>query len=50
MHSWLGWLEQAGLKTLHLLPDVLALPLAADGWSWGPAARGGWSARAPCRA
>jgi len=33
MHSWLGWLEQAGLKTLHLLPDVLALPLAADGWS-----------------
>lgn len=33
MQSWLGWLEQAGLKTLHLLPDVLALPLAADGWS-----------------
>ncbi len=33
MQTWLGWLQQAGLKTLQLLPDVLALPLAAEGWS-----------------
>ncbi|MGL5812933.1 MAG: GspL family type II secretion system protein ExeL [Aeromonas sp.] len=33
MQDWLGWLQQAGLKTLQLLPDVLALPLAAEGWS-----------------
>lgn len=33
MQVWLGWLQQAGLKSLQLLPDVLALPLAADGWS-----------------
>ncbi|MGY3903670.1 GspL family type II secretion system protein ExeL [Aeromonas lusitana] len=33
MQTWLGWLQQAGLKSLQLLPDVLALPLVADGWS-----------------
>ncbi|WP_043818839.1 GspL family type II secretion system protein ExeL [Aeromonas veronii] len=33
MAEWLGWLDAAGLKTLQLLPDVLALPQAADGWS-----------------
>ncbi|MGY3893250.1 GspL family type II secretion system protein ExeL [Aeromonas enterica] len=33
MQSWLGWLQQAGLKSQQLLPDVLALPPAADGWS-----------------
>ncbi|WP_461603482.1 GspL family type II secretion system protein ExeL [Aeromonas salmonicida] len=33
MQTWLGWLEAAGLKSQQLLPDVLALPQAADGWS-----------------
>ncbi|WP_309266098.1 GspL family type II secretion system protein ExeL [Aeromonas salmonicida] len=33
MQIWLGWLQQAGLKSQQLLPDVLALPPAADGWS-----------------
>ncbi|KAL8181358.1 UNVERIFIED_CONTAM: hypothetical protein K2H54_000235 [Gekko kuhli] len=33
MQTWLGWLEQAGLKSRQLLPDVLALPQATDGWS-----------------
>lgn len=33
METWLGWLQAAGLKTLQLLPDVLALPQATDGWS-----------------
>ncbi|UCA12677.1 GspL family type II secretion system protein ExeL [Aeromonas enteropelogenes] len=33
MTEWLGWLEVAGLKSLQLLPDVLALPPASDGWS-----------------
>lgn len=33
MQTWLGWLEAAGLKSQQLLPDVLALPPAADGWS-----------------
>ena len=33
MQTWLGWLEAAGLKGQQLLPDVLALPQAADGWS-----------------
>lgn len=33
MQEWLAWLQQAGLKTLQLLPDVLALPPAAEGWS-----------------
>lgn len=33
MQTWLGWLQQAGLKSQQLLPDVLALPQAADGWS-----------------
>ncbi|MGL4351151.1 MAG: GspL family type II secretion system protein ExeL [Plesiomonas shigelloides] len=33
MGEWLGWLEAAGLKILQLLPDVLALPQAVDGWS-----------------
>jgi general secretion pathway protein L len=33
MQAWLAWLQQAGLKTLQLLPDVLALPPAAEGWS-----------------
>ncbi|MGL5303529.1 MAG: type II secretion system protein GspL [Aeromonas sp.] len=31
--EWLGWLKAAGLNSLQLLPDVLALPPAADGWS-----------------
>ncbi|MFM1706657.1 GspL family type II secretion system protein ExeL [Aeromonas salmonicida] len=33
MQTWLGWLKAAGLKSQQLLPDVLALPQAADGWS-----------------
>ena len=33
MQTWLGWLEAAGLKSQQLLPDVLALPQAANGWS-----------------
>ncbi|MFZ3405112.1 GspL family type II secretion system protein ExeL [Aeromonas salmonicida] len=33
MQTWLGWLEAVGLKSQQLLPDVLALPQAADGWS-----------------
>ena len=33
MQGWLDWLQQAGLTSLQLLPDVLALPLASDGWS-----------------
>lgn len=33
MQTWLGWLEQAGLKSRQLLPDVLALPQASEGWS-----------------
>ncbi|MCH7375258.1 GspL family type II secretion system protein ExeL [Aeromonas sp. MR19] len=33
MQIWLGWLQQAGLKSQQLLPDVLALPPVADGWS-----------------
>ena len=33
MGEWLSWLDAAGLKSLQLLPDVLALPQAADGWS-----------------
>lgn len=33
MQAWLDWLQQAGLKTLQLLPDVLTLPLVAEGWS-----------------
>lgn len=33
MQTWLGWLQQAGLKSQQLLPDVLALPQAANGWS-----------------
>lgn len=33
MQTWLGWLEAAGLKSQQLLPDVLALPQAADCWS-----------------
>ncbi|MGL6163828.1 MAG: GspL family type II secretion system protein ExeL, partial [Aeromonas veronii] len=33
MGEWLGWLDAAGLKSLQLLPDVLALPQAAHGWS-----------------
>ncbi|PJG58865.1 GspL family type II secretion system protein ExeL [Aeromonas cavernicola] len=33
MDQWLGWLEAAGLHTRQLLPDVLALSPAADGWS-----------------
>ena len=33
MQIWLGWLQQAGLKSLQLLPDVLTLPLASEGWS-----------------
>jgi len=33
MQEWLAWLQQAGLKTLQLLPDVLALPPATEGWS-----------------
>lgn len=33
MLRWLGWLEAAELKSLQLLPDVLALPQASDGWS-----------------
>ncbi|MDF2402706.1 GspL family type II secretion system protein ExeL [Aeromonas sp. 5HA1] len=33
MQTWLGWLDAAGLKSQQLLPDVLALPQAADGWS-----------------
>lgn len=33
MRRWLGWLEAAGLGCVQMLPDVLALPQAADGWS-----------------
>lgn len=33
MRSWLGWLAEAGLSASRLLPDVLALPLPAEGWS-----------------
>ncbi|MCE9932320.1 GspL family type II secretion system protein ExeL [Aeromonas salmonicida] len=33
MQTWLGWLEAAGLKSQQLLPDVLALPQAVNGWS-----------------
>ncbi|PTT56562.1 type II secretion system protein GspL, partial [Aeromonas sp. HMWF015] len=33
MAEWLGWLDAAGLRSQQLLPDVLALPQAAEGWS-----------------
>lgn len=33
MGEWLDWLDAAGLKSLQLLPDVLTLPQAVDGWS-----------------
>ena len=33
MAEWLSWLDDAGLKSLQLLPDVLALPPANEGWS-----------------
>ncbi len=50
MQTWLGWLEQAGLKSRQLLPDVLALPQATDGWSALQLGRSGCCARAPVRA
>jgi general secretion pathway protein L len=33
MTQWLGWMEAAGLSLKQLLPDVLALPRAEEGWS-----------------
>ena len=33
MQQWLAWLDAAGLVAQRMLPDVLALPLAAEGWS-----------------
>ncbi len=33
MSQWLGWIEAAGLSLKQLLPDVLALPRADEGWS-----------------
>ena len=33
MAQWLLWLEEAGLTLQRLVPDVLALPLAEEGWS-----------------
>ncbi|AHG18852.2 general secretion pathway protein GspL [Chania multitudinisentens RB-25] len=33
MHQWLARCEQLGVRIQTLLPDVLMLPLAADGWS-----------------
>ena len=33
MQSWLAWLGEADLTSRKLLPDVLALPLPAEGWA-----------------
>ncbi|MBT1446084.1 type II secretion system protein GspL [Shewanella sp. JM162201] len=33
MQTWLGWLEQAGLKARKLVPDCLALPLESCEWA-----------------
>ncbi|HHQ6536009.1 TPA: type II secretion system protein GspL [Serratia fonticola] len=33
MHQWIARCERLGVQVQAMLPDVLALPLAADGWS-----------------
>ena len=33
MHRWLAYCGQLGVREVRLLPDVLMLPLAAEGWS-----------------
>jgi len=33
MKQWLSWLNDASLSFKRLLPDVLAMPIANDGWS-----------------
>ncbi|ALO36079.1 type II secretion system protein GspL [Colwellia sp. MT41] len=33
MQQWLTWLTDADLSTKFILPDVLAMPMMADGWS-----------------
>ncbi|GLX78919.1 type II secretion system protein L [Thalassotalea insulae] len=32
MQSWLAWLEQAGIKTRSIIPDILLLPAADQHW------------------
>lgn len=33
MQDWLGMIKQAGLKCAQLIPDVLAIPQAKNGWA-----------------
>ena len=33
MQLWLSWLAEAGIETNSILPDVLAMPINAQGWS-----------------
>ncbi|KGJ92381.1 type II secretion system protein GspL [Colwellia psychrerythraea] len=33
MQQWLLWLAEAGIETLFILPDVLAMPFMDGGWS-----------------
>lgn len=33
MQTWLGWLQEAGLKARKLVPDCLALPLESCEWA-----------------
>lgn len=33
MHRWLAYCGQLGVREVRLLPDVLMLPLATEGWS-----------------
>jgi general secretion pathway protein L len=33
MEQWLSWLADANIETKHILPDVLAMPIAESAWS-----------------